>query len=56
MVSENTAALYGTPAGVVAAWMASPPHRANILRPNARAVGVGQADGTRAAWVVDFTS
>ena len=56
MVSENTAALYGTPAGAVAAWMASPPHRANILRPNARAVGVGQADGTRAAWVVDFTS
>ena len=30
-----------TPASIVAAWMASPPHRANILRPTFRDTGIG---------------
>lgn len=30
-----------TPAGIVAAWMGSPGHRANILRRNFREIGVG---------------
>jgi uncharacterized protein YkwD len=34
-----------TPAAVVAKWMASPPHRADILRPAFREIGVGIADG-----------
>ena len=56
MVSENTATFYRSPEEAMAAWMASPHHRENILRPASRAVGVGQADGTQAVWVVDFTS
>jgi uncharacterized protein YkwD len=30
-----------TPSSIVAAWMASPPHRANILRPTYRDTGIG---------------
>ena len=56
MVAENNASFYRTPEQVMAAWMASPHHRENILRPNARLVGIGQADGIEAVWVVDFTS
>ena len=37
-----------TPAAVVAKWMASPPHRADILRPAYRQVGVGIALGAPA--------
>jgi uncharacterized protein YkwD len=29
------------PRAIVAAWMASPPHRANILRPTFREIGIG---------------
>lgn len=56
MVAENNASFYRTPEAAMAAWMASPHHRENILRPDARFVGVGQADGAEAVWVVDFTS
>ena len=56
MVAENNAADYATPEQAMAAWMASPHHRENILRPDAARVGVGQADGAMAVWVVDFTS
>lgn len=56
LVAENNASFYRTPAEAMAAWMASPPHRANILRPAVRRVGVGEADGAAAVWVVDFTS
>ena len=56
MVAENTASFYRTPDEAMAAWMISPHHRENILRTGARAVGVGQADGVQAIWVVDFTS
>jgi uncharacterized protein YkwD len=33
----------GTPAGIVALWMSSPPHRAEILDPGFRQVGIGLA-------------
>jgi uncharacterized protein YkwD len=56
MVAENNASFYKTPEAAMAAWMASAHHRENILRPNARAVGVGLADGAEAVWVVNFTS
>ena len=36
----------GTPQGVVAAWLASPEHRANLLRPSFTRVGVGALTGT----------
>lgn len=38
---ENIAAGYGTPAQVMAAWMASSGHRANILSTEPRELGVG---------------
>lgn len=34
-----------TPRGQVASWMASPPHRENILEPSFRDIGVGFATG-----------
>ena len=36
---------YGTPTGMVRAWMRSSPHRANILRPRFRSVGIGIVRG-----------
>ena len=44
MVGENIAwgsGSYATPAAIVAAWMASPPHRANILQREFRDTGMG---------------
>ncbi len=44
MVGENIAwgsSVYATPAAIVAAWMASPPHRANILQREFRDTGIG---------------
>ena len=35
----------GTPARTVAAWLASPSHRANILKPEFRHIGMGVASG-----------
>ena len=35
----------GTPSAIVAAWMASPGHRADILRPAFREIGIGVAIG-----------
>ena len=35
----------GKPRAIVAAWMASPGHRANILRPTFREIGIGIAAG-----------
>jgi uncharacterized protein YkwD len=51
-VGENLAWATGTaatPRQLVAAWMASPGHRRNILEPAFRDVGVGMASGTPAA-------
>jgi uncharacterized protein YkwD len=36
---------YSTPQAVVAGWLASPEHRANLLRPGFRRVGVGALVG-----------
>ena len=44
-IGENLAAGYPTPEAVVAGWMASPGHRANILSPNFSEIGIGLADG-----------
>jgi hypothetical protein len=35
-----------TPQALVTAWMNSPPHRENLLRPTFREIGVAAADGT----------
>ena len=37
---------FATPKGVVAAWLASPEHRANLLRPSFRRVGIGELTGS----------
>jgi uncharacterized protein YkwD len=45
-LAENIGLTSSGPAqDVVAIWMDSPPHRANILNPNLVAVGIGVADG-----------
>jgi uncharacterized protein YkwD len=47
-IAENIAwgqGAYGTPRGIVRAWMKSPPHRRNILTPGFRGIGVGIAPG-----------
>ncbi len=52
---ENIARGYPSPASVVAAWMASPGHRANILNGRFTVIGVGHAfDGGQDYWVQDF--
>lgn len=55
-LGENLAAGARTPAAVVAAWMASPGHRANILEPDFREIGIGVAYGGPAGvyWVQTF--
>lgn len=48
LVGENLAwgeGVRGTPREIVAAWMNSPPHRANILRASFRDVGLGIVPG-----------
>jgi uncharacterized protein YkwD len=37
---------YAQPASIIAEWLASPEHRANLLRPGFRRVGVGALTGT----------
>jgi uncharacterized protein YkwD len=44
---------YGTPKAMVKAWMKSPPHRANILNPAFKDVGVGFKSGTPGARKAD---
>lgn len=55
---ENIAAGYTTPENVMAGWMASDGHRANILNPNFRELGVGYYYGANQSyshyWVQDF--
>jgi uncharacterized protein YkwD len=43
-LAENIAAGYATPDAVVAGWMASPGHRANILSPNYTEMGIGMVN------------
>ena len=49
LLAENIAwgnGPFGTPGSIVKAWMESPPHRANLLHPRFRVVGVGTPVGT----------
>jgi uncharacterized protein YkwD len=48
--AENIARGYGTAAAVVAGWMDSPGHRANILNCDLKAVGIGVAYGPSGPW------
>jgi uncharacterized protein YkwD len=44
-VGENLAwgvGSYGSPQGIVTAWLHSPEHRANLLRPGFRRIGLGE--------------
>ncbi len=43
---ENLAVRFNDSKDVVDAWMASPAHRANIVKPQYKEIGVGLADGT----------
>jgi hypothetical protein len=54
--SENIAAGYATPAAVVNGWMNSDGHRANILDPAARHVGVGWAYDASSFYGVYWTN
>jgi uncharacterized protein YkwD len=47
---ENVAAGYNTPESVVAGWMASEGHRANILNPDYTDIGVGYVYRADGAW------
>jgi uncharacterized protein YkwD len=40
----------GTARSIVEAWLASPPHRANLLRPGFRRIGVGRLVGSFAGY------
>ncbi len=57
---ENVGRTWGTPEPdvdrIMAAWMASPGHRANILRESFTHIGIGVARGTNGSWyyVLDF--
>ena len=53
---ENIAEGYQTPASVVAGWLASPGHKANIENPSYRVTGVGVAiaSGGIPLWAQDF--
>lgn len=46
VAGENLAKNFSTSQAVVDAWMASPSHRANILKPNYRDVGLAVVNGT----------
>ncbi|MER7000920.1 CAP domain-containing protein [Streptomyces sp. NPDC000410] len=48
--AENIAKGQPGPATVVLAWMKSPGHRANILHPDVRSLGVGLGTGSGGPW------
>jgi uncharacterized protein YkwD len=49
-VGENVAYGYRDGAAVMAGWMASPGHRANILNSSYRLLGVGAAQDAQGRW------
>lgn len=53
---ENTGGQFDTPERGMAIWMASAPHRANILSPQVSQIGIGLARGPGgdSYWVIDF--
>jgi uncharacterized protein YkwD len=55
-LGENIAAGYPTPEAVVAGWMSSPGHRANMLSPNFTEMGIGLVNGGKygAYWTQEF--
>lgn len=58
-LAENIAAGYPTPETVVAGWMSSPGHRANILSPKYTEMGIGVVSGTGylgTYWTQEFGS
>jgi uncharacterized protein YkwD len=58
-LAENIAAGYPTPETVVAGWMASTGHRANILSPKYTEMGIGRVSGTGQLgtyWTQEFGS
>lgn len=59
-LAENIAAGYSTPEAVMTGWMNSSGHRANILNPNLREIGVGYAYVSGSSygryWVQNFGS
>lgn len=52
LAAENIAAGQKSLAEVMSDWMASPGHRANILRPGLTGMGLGLAGGDRPYWVL----
>lgn len=58
VAAENIGAGQRTPAAVVADWMASPAHRANIVDCELTQIGVGRATGGDYGtyWVQDFAT
>jgi len=55
LVGENVATGFGSASAVVSGWMASPPHRRNLLTPDFREVGIGWQEGHGGAgpvWVL----
>jgi uncharacterized protein YkwD len=50
--AENTGWGFGSAEQAMAFWMKSPGHRANILNPRMREIGLGLADGSRPSWVM----
>jgi len=55
MVSENIAAGLATPKQVVAGWLASPGHCANIMSPDSAEMGAAYATETRSAMGIYWT-
>src|SRR5579871_4126821 len=58
-IGENLAGGFSTPESVVAGWMASPGHRANILSVSFSEMGVGVASGSSRfgmCWTEEFGS
>jgi uncharacterized protein YkwD len=55
---ENVAFGYPTADAVVAAWMNSAPHRANILNPAFTSIGVGSAPSASGVlyWTMDLAA
>lgn len=54
LAAENTGLGFTSAESAFAWWMASPDHRANILLARITEVGIGEADGVKPAWVIDF--
>jgi len=56
LLGENIAYGYGSPSSVMSAWLASAGHRANILRPAYRYIGIGCVIDSKGRrwWTQDF--